>query len=72
MEAGWGSTQTWAICFRLPSVEVAFPVARHLARRTRDRLIKRVVLWRREPRTLQHVVSFVVIKPILTRLKAAD
>jgi len=53
-------------------VEAAFPVAWHLARRTRHRLIERMVLWRRQPRTLQHVISFIVVKPILTRLKGAD
>jgi len=55
-----------------PFVEVALPIARYLAGGTRHRLVERMVLWRREPRTLQHGVSLVVVKPILTRLKAAD
>jgi hypothetical protein len=53
-------------------MEVALPIARYLALGTRHGLLERMVLWRREPRTLQHDFSLVVVKPILTRLKAAD
>jgi hypothetical protein len=40
----------------VPLVEVPFPVVRHLPWRPRSRLAERVVLGRRERRTLAHLV----------------
>ena len=52
-------------------VEMPFPVARHLAGRTRRRLVQRMVLRRGQHRTLHAFVCLVIVEPVLAGLETA-
>src|SRR2546429_6839445 len=53
-------------------VHVLAPVARHSSLRPGHALVDRVMLRRRELRPLVGLLGFVAVKPVLTRLEAAD
>ena len=56
---------------RRRSVEVALPVARHLAGRTRRRLLERMLLGRSKRWTFHAFVCFVIVEPVLAGLETS-
>jgi len=71
----WPNIQKRFIC-RLPDtgqlVEERFPVGWHPSCGSRSGLIRRMGVRRKQLRTPDHPLLFVIVEPILTRLKAGD